>query len=226
MKQQRIAVLIPTKDRLEDFRIFAESWQNTTEGLSDVIVGVDAGDTSYDEMIAEFGFIKEELEAKPFLYLLNDMAVKYAKEYEYLNFMEDDCTFLTAGWERVFIAKLQEIGEYGIVWGNDLLNGEYIVGLPFMHSKIVDVLGYMSPPEIKYLWADHFWKHLGTGLGTLFYFFDIIVEHRHYSTGKRAIDSVSVEVDSKGAEDFVGYNQHYLPNRLLEDIQKLLNARS
>lgn len=225
MKQDKILVIIPTKDRLKDFKIFADSWSATTEGYSDVVVGVDAGDISYDEMINEFGFIKEELPSKPFLYLLNDLAVKYAGQYKYLAFMEDDCNFNTK-WETIFIQALEQIGDYGIVWGNDLLNGAYIVGLPFMDSKIIEVLGYMTPPEIKYLWADHFWKQIGEVLGTLHYFPNVIVEHRHYSTGKREKDPLSLEVDTKGQADFIGYNQTYKPRRFNEDIQKLINARS
>ncbi len=226
MKKERIAILIPTKDRVEDFIIFANSWVANTENLSDVIVGIDIGDTKYDEVKLMFPtFIWEEIQPQPFLYILNDLAVKYAAEYKYIAFMEDDCNFNTK-FESVFINTINEIGDYGIVWGNDLLNGAYIVGLPFMDSKIINVLGYMTPPEIKYLWADHFWKQIGEALGTLHYFPDVIVEHRHYSTGKREKDPLSLEVDTKGQEDFIGYNKHYKPLKFNNDIQKLINARS
>jgi hypothetical protein len=224
MKKNKILVIIPTKDRLDDFKVFAKSWMDTTEGKSDVLVGIDVGDTTYDEM-KSYPFIFEEVTPKPFLYILNELATKYASEYKYIAFMEDDCNFNTK-WESTFIQALEQIGDYGIVWGNDLLNKDYIVGLPFMDSKIIEVLGYMTPPEIKYLWADHFWKHLGEALGTLHYFPDVIVEHRHYSTGKRTKDELSLEVDTKGQEDYLGYNQHYKPHRFGGDVQKLINARS
>ena len=35
------------------FIIFAKSWKNTTEGLSDVIVGIDNDDLTYEEIKKE-----------------------------------------------------------------------------------------------------------------------------------------------------------------------------
>jgi hypothetical protein len=221
MGNGKIAVLIPTKDRLEDFIIFADSWVNTTEGHSDVIVGIDIGDETYEGIKDKYPFKYVYIEPKPFLDILNELALKYSNEYDYVGFMEDDCNFNTQGWESIFINKINEIGDNAIVWGNDLLNGENIVGLPFMNSKLINKLGYMCPPEIKYLWADHFWKRIGQAVGSLHYFPDVIIEHRHYSTGKREKDEVSEHVDSVGAEDFVGFNQVYMKTNFRRDINKL-----
>ena len=221
---KKIAILIPTRERLEDFKIFAESWKNTTEGYSDVIVRIDDDDLTYEEIKKEYPeFVYEYGERKPFLDLLNDSAIKYSETYNYIGFMEDDCNFNTQGWERIFINKLMELGDNGIVWGNDLVNGEYIVGLPFMNSKIIKKLGYMCPPEIKYLWADHFWKDIGEALGSLYYFPDVIIEHRHYSKGKRQKDAISIEVDSNGLNDCNAYNGVYLKNNFIRDVELLKN---
>lgn len=225
MKKNKILVILPTKNRLEDFKIFADSWVKTTEGKSDVVVAINFDDTTYDDILSDYPFIYERVSPSNVLSILNTVATKYSKEYKYVSFIEDDCNFVTEGWETSFINKLEEIGDYGIVWGNDLVNRDYIVGIPFMDSKIVDVLGYMSPPEIKYLWPDHFWKQLGQDLGTLFYFSDIIVEHRHYSTGKRQKDEISDTVDSNLYIDRTGYIENYLVFRYNSDLEKLRNAR-
>jgi hypothetical protein len=222
MSNGKIAVLIPTKERLEDFIIFADSWMNTTEGKSDVIVGIDIGDETYEGIKDKYPFIYEYIKPKPFLDILNELALKYSDEYDYVGFMEDDCNFNTNGWEIAFINKIEEIGDNAIVWGNDLLNGESIVGLPFMNSKIIKKLGYMCPPEIKYLWADHFWKRIGQAVNSLYYFPEIVIEHRHYSTGKREKDVVSEHVDEVGKQDFIGFNQIYMRTNFNRDVQKLL----
>lgn len=221
MGNGKIAVLIPTKERLEDFIIFADSWVNTTEGKSDVIVGIDMGDETYEGIKNKYPFIYEYIEPKPFLDILNELAIKYSDEYDYIGFMEDDCNFNTKGWETSFINKIEEIGDNAIVWGNDLLNGGSIVGLPFMNSKIIKKLGYMCPPEIKYLWADHFWKRIGQAVGSLHYFPEIVIEHRHYSTGKREKDEVSEHVDEVGKQDFIGFNQKYMIKNFRRDVNKL-----
>lgn len=221
-KINRIAILIPTRERLDDFIIFAESWKNTTTGLSDVIVRIDNDDKTYEEIKHKYpDFIYEYGERLPFLDILNEMAVKYSKTHQYVGFMEDDCNFNTPGWEDIFRDKINEIGDYAIVWGNDLLNTSNIVGLPFMNSTLVERLGFMCPPQIKYLWADYFWKHLGTELKSLHYFPNVIIEHRHYSTGKREKDEISVLVDQKGSEDYSNYNKIYLKTDFRGDVERL-----
>lgn len=226
MKKDKILIILPTKQRIDDFKIFAKSWIDTTEGKSDVLVAIDNDDDTYDNIFDDYPFIFERVNPNPFIVILNGLAIKYCQEYKYIAFMEDDCNFVTPGWETAFISKLQEIGDYGIVWGNDLINKNYIVGLPFMDSKIIEVLGYMAPPEIKYLWVDHFWKKLGEDLNTLHYFPNIIVEHRHYITGKRQKDNISNIVDSFGITDRDAYQGNYLINRYQSDLNKLKNARS
>lgn len=218
--KNKILIILPTKNRLEDFKIFANSWKNTTEGFSDVVVGIDLEDITYDEVKGDYPFIYEKVNEKTPLSIVNSLAVKYCNEYDYLCFMEDDCNFNTVGWESIFISKLNELGDNGIVWGNDLINGISLVGLPFMNSKIVQKLGYMSPPEVNYLWADHFWITLGRALNSLYYFPEVIVEHRHYSTGKRIKDNISEIIDRGGAAEQNKF-QIYLANRFHEDLRKL-----
>lgn len=218
---KKIAILIPTRERLEDFKIFAKSWKDTTEGFSQVIIRMDNDDETYNEIKNDYPeFIYEYGDRKPTLELVNELAMKYCDEYDYINFMEDDCNFNTNGWETIFINKMDEIGDNAIVWGNDLINGASLVGLPFMNSKIIKKLGYMCPPEIKYLWADHFWIRLGSALNSLCYFPDVIVEHRHYSTGKRKIDSVSKIIDDGGKNEMNSWF-NYLNTRFNNDVRKL-----
>lgn len=216
----RILIILPTKERLDDFIIFAESWKLTTEGYSDVVVGIDEGDPTYNSVKDSYPFIFETTKQTTPLDILNELAVKYCNEYSYICFMEDDCNFNTDGWESIFISKLKELGDNGIVWGNDLINGASLVGLPFMNSKIIQRLGYMSPPELKYLWPDHFWVRLGRALNSLYYFSDVIVEHRHYSTGKREKDDVSSCIDNGGAKEQSIF-ANYINTRFAEDVAKL-----
>lgn len=224
-KQEKILIIIPTKERLNDFVTFANSWVSTTEGKSDVLVLIDEDDTTYDNILSQYPFIYKKGKGGTVLELLNKHALENCKKYKYLSFIEDDCNFNTQGWETIFINKLNEIGDYGVVWGNDLINKDHLVGIPFLDSKIVEVLGYMSPPNIKFLWVDYFWKKVGEDLGTLHYFSDVIVEHRHYSTGKRQRDEISAKVDSHGLAD-KGQYDNYIASTYQTDLNKLKNARS
>jgi len=222
--ENKICVLIPTRKRLEDFKLFADSWIKTTEGKSVVVVGIDTDDNTYDEIIENnvYPFIYERQESKPFLHILNGMAVKYAEQFSCVSFMEDDCTFNTYGWESAILNKVNEI-ENAIVWCEDLVNHHHIVGLPFMDSKIVRTLGCMVNPRLHTLFADHYWVHLGRKLNSLHYFPDIIIEHRHYSKGKRLMDetSIKVESESKSAGELQYYRSPDFMNDVTNDAEKL-----
>jgi len=218
---KKIAIIIPTKNRLESFISFAESWKATTEGESDVIVGIDIGDSTYDSILSKYPFTFEYVTPKPFLHILNELALKYSNTYEYIGFMEDDCAFVSPQWESTFISKLDSLGNNGIVWGNDLINRDYIVGLPFLNSSIVKRLGFMAPPCIECLWADHFWKAIVDKFNSGHYFNDIVIEHKHYSTGKTLKDNVSNEIERIGHNDALRYSS-YRVNGLNKDLEKLV----
>ena len=219
---KKIAILIPTRERPADLKLFLDSWVKYTEGLSDLWIQVDKDDPTDYHFVKKYNCIKLVGDREPFLHILNGLAKISSKQYDYVGFMEDDCCF-TQLWEKIFIDKLDEIKKekgYGIVWGNDNINKENIVGLPFMTSNIVKTLGYMSPPELEFLWADYFWKHLGQALDCLHYFPDILIEHRHYSTGKREKCKISEIVDKKGEKDYYNYMK-YQNQGFENDVKKL-----
>ena len=233
----RIVVVIPTKGRPAQFRRFADSWVRATEGLSDVVVGLDQGDTTYDHLKARYPFIYEHVTPKPFLHILNELALTYADRYEYIAFMEDDCVYVSANWESSFIKGLEALGDNGIVWGDDELNRERLVGLPVMHASIVRRLGFMAPFQLKCLWADNYWTDLGRALGSSRYFPDVLIRHEHYSTtlryriwrrmrGRRLLpmsflrDRVSKAVDARMTEDEIAYG-HYREQGLPRDVLTL-----
>jgi hypothetical protein len=219
--KDKILIIVPTKQRLNDFIIFADSYIDTTSGLSDVVVGIDDSDDTYDGIMDKYPFIWEKNEPMKVLKYVNHLANKYVDEYKYVAFIEDDCKFITKGFEEIFINKMNEIGKNAIVWGNDLLNGGSIVGIPFMDYSIVKRLGYITPPQIEFLFPDHFWKRLGDSLNSLCYFGDVIIEHRHYSTGKREKDTVSEVVDANGLNDMHGYNSYIQNGAFNNDLLKL-----
>lgn len=208
MVQQQICILLPTKNRLEDFRILADSWTATTQGNSIIVLGLDDNDHTYDDILGTYPFIVERFPPQPFLSIVNNLATKYCQLYPYIAFMEDDCKFITPGWEEAILAELREHGDNAVVYVNDLINRERLVGLPFIHSTMIKRLGFMSPPGLKAIWFDYFWKDVGVLTNSLHYLPDIVIEHRNYTTGKRAKDQVACDVEAQGLED-VTNNRSY-----------------
>jgi len=215
----KILEIIPTKERFNDFCMFADSWENTTEGFSDVLVVTDKEDSTYTKLKEIYPFKWETSKLTSPLEILNEAATKYCQEYRWLSFMEDDCIHISPNWETSFILKLKELGKNGIVYCNDMLNESGLVGIPFMDSSIIARLGYMCPPGLKAGYADNFWKQLGEDMGSLYYFDELIIEHRHFSTGKRKKDSVSCALDAYTNERKI-YLDYYV-NSFKEDFKKL-----
>jgi hypothetical protein len=221
--EDKICILLPTKQRLNDFVNCVNSWKKTTEGKSQIVAIIDDDDSTYDNLIQSdvYPIIYERVTPKPFLLSLNQMAVKYTNMYNYIAFAEDDILFKTL-WETPIIEKLKELGKAGIVWANDLLNQDRLVGIPFFNSSFVSTLSYIAPPKFKTQVCDAYWLELGKKCNSLYYFDDIIIEHLHYITGKRAYDSTSAGVDAFIYSDREYHESEEYKQLVLEDAKKLL----
>ena len=86
-----------------------------------------------------------------------------------------------------FINHLDEL-ETGLVYGNDLLQGEHLATAVGMTGNIVKALGGMTPPNMINLYLDNFWMKLGNDLGALRYLPNVVIEHLHPIAGKAEWD--------------------------------------
>ena len=100
-----------------------------------------------------------------------------------IGFCGDDHRPRTVGWDQAYLDALREMGT-GIVYGNDLLQGEALPTQVAMTSDIIRALGYMAPPDLVHMYADNWWRELGRRAGCLRYLPDVIVEHMHPVAGK------------------------------------------
>lgn len=223
MVSEKIVWITPSRERPKKLERLIESWRNTTSGLSDLLVCYDSDDHSYDDMIEKYDDViwcLNEGETRSFLRILNDVALVCCEDYQYLGFMEDDCVFETKDYEQKFIDKFKELGPYGIVFANDLLNTPRLITLPVLNSNIVKELGFYCPEELNCLFADNYWRDLATCLGSEYYFEDIIIKHLHYTVEQTECDKTSVSVDSFMGIDGNIYHQ-YMNNKFQSDLSKL-----
>ena len=132
-----------------------------------------------------------------------------------IGFMGDDHRPRTPGWARLYLDALREMGT-GIVYGNDLLQGERIPTQVAMTADIVRALGYMAPPSLTHLFVDNFWKDLGEAAGCLRYLPDVVVEHMHPVAGKADWDEGHRRVNApemyqRDAAGYAAYRRMKLP---------------
>jgi hypothetical protein len=143
-----------------------------------------------------------------------------------LGFMGDDHRPRTKGWDQAYLDALREMGT-GIVYGNDLLQGERIPTQVAMTSDIVRALGYMAPPALIHLYFDDFWKTLGTAAGCIRYLPDVVVEHMHPIAGKAEWDQGYARVNAPTMYDHdKAAFDVWRREQMAEDVAKVKTLRS
>lgn len=223
-KKDRIALLIPTRNRPESIRIILSEYNTWGGGVTDFIIGVD-DDDSYLE---EYRTIVQEFDARIFVGprkrlgpTLNDMAVKYSPDYFALGFIGDDMRPRTKNWDVTVLNALHNL-KTGFVHGNDGIWGIELATQVFITSDIVDRLGYMVPIGMIHMYLDNFWSDFAREIDRFTYLPEISIEHLHPAWGKGAHDALYAETnnDERMNADRVLYEE-YKEQRQAEDLRKV-----
>ncbi|TGB13863.1 hypothetical protein [Streptomyces sp. MZ04] len=224
-----LLVIIPTRGRPQAVPEIVQAWDDTG-ATADLLFAVDTDDpelAAYKKNAAEykgdervrFTFGKR----RRLVGTLNQQAVKAAKSYRFLAFMGDDHRPRPAAmpWD----ARIREClsGGPGIVYGNDLLQGEAMATAVAMTSDIVETLGYMAPPALVHLCVDLCWVEWGRGMGRITYLDDMVIEHLHPAAQKAPMDVGYAEVNSpeQVSSDSAAYYEYRDGGGLDADLAKL-----
>lgn len=224
-----LLVIIPTRGRPASVPAIVEAW-DATGATADLLFAVDTDDPELAAYKAAAARLKGDGRIR-FTYgkrrrlvgTLNQQAVKAAKGYRFLAFMGDDHRPRPAAvpWD----ARIREClsGGPGIVYGNDLLQGEAMATAVAMTSDIITTLGYMAPPTFVHLCIDLVWVEWGKGMERITYLPDMVIEHLHPAAGKAQGDAVYEECNSReqvGA-DGAAYYAYRDEGGLEADLAKL-----
>ncbi|MFJ4925291.1 glycosyltransferase family 2 protein [Streptomyces sp. NPDC088736] len=224
-----LLVIIPTRGRPQAVPEIVQAWDETG-ATADVLFAVDTDDpelAAYKKHAAElkgdgrvrFTFGKR----RRLVGTLNQQAVKAAKQYRFLAFLGDDHRPRPAAmaWD----ARIREClsGGPGIVYGNDLLQGEAMATAVAMTSDIVETLGYMAPPAMVHLCVDLAWVDWGRGMGRITYLDDMVIEHLHPAASKAEMDQGYEEANSpeQVSTDSAAYYDYRDNGGLEADLAKL-----
>jgi hypothetical protein len=194
-----LAVIIPSRQRPTSVAPLVEAFRATCTTQPSVYFAVDADDPTLPEYIAvvqapafashvlKFGLFIHTVEPRSMVHALNETVRSFSRPPLAIAFMGDDHMPRTVGWDAAYLEALRALGT-GMVYGNDLLQGQRLPTQIAMTSDIVKALGYMAPPELLHLYVDNFWLDLGRQAGCIRYLPDVVVEHRHPVAGKAAWD--------------------------------------
>ena len=153
---------------------------------------------------------------------LNLVATKYAKKYQTIYFIGDDNLVKSKNWDQSLAEPINTKG-YGVSYGNDLFQGQNLPTAAMMSTNIIEILGFMSPPQLIHLFMDNFWMVLGLNIGSLYYFDDVIIEHLHPYAGKAEIDDGYIEANSteRVSADEREFAR-YLADEFQNDLKKVM----
>lgn len=216
-----LAVIVPSRGRPWNVQRLYQAWKDTG-AEAHLIVAVDNDDP-------ELGGYKPGehcLIVRDRLGLagtLNETATDLAPAYRYLGFMGDDHLPRTQGWDKLICETLDELGT-GIVYGNDLFQGQQLPTAVFLTSNIVSTLGYMCPPGLRHMYLDNTWLAWGRGISRLRYLPQVVIEHIHPHAGKGEADQTYGEVWPLMGPDGEAFRR-YMADCYQADIAKLQALR-
>jgi hypothetical protein len=224
-----LLVIIPTRGRPQAVPEIVQAWDDTG-ATADLLFAVDTDDPE----LAAYKKHAAALKADPRVRFtfgkrrrlcgtLNAQGVKAAKTYRYLAFLGDDHRPRPATMAWDFRIRECLSGGPGIVYGNDLLQGEAMATAVAMTSDIVETLGYFSPPCLVHLCMDLVWVEWGRGMGRITYLPDMVIEHLHPAAGKAPSDAGYEEVNSpeQVSADSAAYYDYRDNGGLEADLAKL-----
>lgn len=151
---------------------------------------------------------------------LNWLLPGEAENWPIIGFVGDDHRFRTDGWDVRISKELTAMGT-GIVYGNDLFQGQNLPTAVFMTSDIIVALGYIAPPCLDHFYLDNYWRDLGIAIDGLRYLDDVIIEHMHPEANKAAHDAGYARVNTKRSSDLAAYQEFISSGAFDADVEKV-----
>lgn len=217
----KLAVLVPTRQRVESCRFMLESAARTVARRADTVfyLGVDGDDpqhASYAEMAEEFNFrlpveLRDSRPPKTVSQIWNELAgVAVFREADVLLMGNDDQRYETDGWDDRFReAHAEHADGVYVAWCDDGISGAYRCAFPAVSRCWYETLGYFAPEEgFRFFYNDTWIHDLGTRVSRLRYMPDVKVRHAHFTAG--GVNDATTQRnrgDSQSRDDGIRWNE-------------------
>jgi hypothetical protein len=219
----KMCVVVPSRGRPENAARLAQAFVDT-QTEADLYFVIDNDDPKWNEYAKNENIkcLPADNKTGGCASSLNSGAVRLLDIinfplYDYFVFMGDDHLPRTQNWDKAFIQALGQ--NTGIVYGNDLFQGENLPTAFGMSRDLVLDLQGMTFPGCIHLFFDNFVKQLGIDLNYLKYLPDVIIEHLHPVAGKAEMDEGYARVNQpKWYEEDLLALQKYLRSQEYADL--------
>lgn len=227
MSKAELVVIVPSRGRPEAIADLVIEFAKTCTAETRLVVAVDKTDPLRDEystvhdavIFTNSHTMVEALNHA--VWKIVSAAPKVSHLPFAIGFVGDDHRPRTVGWDRAYLDALHDLGT-GMVYGNDLLQGENIPTQIAMTTDIIQALGHMAWPLLRHLYVDNYWLELGKKLNCIRYLPDVVVEHVHPFAGKAAMDEgyQRVNAPEMNNHDWLEF-QKWQANHLESDVKKV-----
>lgn len=190
-----LTVIVPSRGRPHAVLDLINTVADTRQVASTtVVVAVDHDDPMldlYQEVVRtrpDVGRV-EVVQGGWMVAALNEAALRVVEDpaVTAVGFLGDDHRPRTPGWDAAYLTALQQMGA-GIVYGNDLLQFDFVPTQCAMSASIIRSLRWMAHPSLRHMYVDTLWRDMAAPVGRLRYLPDVVVEHMHYLNGKAIED--------------------------------------
>jgi hypothetical protein len=186
-------MIVPTRGRPQNAAALVGAWDTVTGPEAELLFAVDDDDPTLPQYLA-LGTSMHVGERLRLGGTLNEVALKFADDYDAIGFCGDDHLARTSGWALRFLAELDRLGT-GMVYGDDLIQGPNLPTAIAMTTDIIRALGYMVPGGLVHLSIDDAWLALGRAIGRITYLPDVVLEHMHPIAQKAEWDAGYAEAN-------------------------------
>lgn len=218
-----LMVLCPSRGRPDRARDMLESFYSTRGSVeTDIVFVLHESDPAFADY---------DLDARIVTYpdgttlstKLNQAAAQFAPWSEYIQFAADDMLYRTPAWDVHMTRALAERhGAFG--YANSLTPVD-LANHVVADSSVVLALGWFALPTSQHLFIDNAWTTLGKATKSLYYFPDIVIEHRHPAFGTAEPDDSYRETNSAArySQDRIAF-ETWLRNGFDHDVEAVLEA--
>ncbi len=222
-----LTVLVPSMGRPKNAVRLYESFRETCRADTELLIVCSNNDSQlpkYLKLLNGYGRVLQVAQGRRGMVdaLNTAFSILYRELGFAVAFLGDDHRPRTVGWDEMYLETLRGLGT-GMVYGDDLLQGENIPTQIAMTTDIPKALGYMVPPEFQHLWVDVVWKDWGNDTGRIVYRGDVVVEHLHPLAGKAQSDANYDAVNSSAVatHDQLAYAAYHDSGRFAADCGRL-----
>lgn len=215
----KLLLVVPSRGRPHGIARLWQAMQQTCEGDTTLLAGLDADDPAREAYPDEPEYVVRPDLHQVVAWINYLTTPAFLDGYDYVGTVGDDNVPRTPGWD---VAMMKALEQQPFAFGNDL----YPFRAPgvlathvFTRAEVIGAVGYFGPPALRHSFVDDVWTAWGAAAGISF-LPNVVIEHLHFTTGAPHDDTYA-RSQAVMATDQAVYAA-YCQNGLAADILKIL----